>query len=1278
LTVPKSTEHSADVLVAGFQFQLYEAIPMYPTNFSSRRLLPGISVFLLTSLILLVGLGVAAAQLSGKGEIKGTVKDPSGAVVDKAVVTATEVSTGVSVSVPTTSAGDYVFSSLNPGVYSVTVVASGFEKQTQTDLHVNALEVEAYDPVLTVGSAAETVTVTSAPPQLETSNATLGATMEQEMYSELPIQMGAAGSPDQRRATDFAVLMPGVQGNETNGNLTTNTGVVNGSGSRGAASAVYVNGIPFTSVAGEGDTRFVWTAISVDAVDQFQVQTSGYSAMYEGMGVQNYTTKAGGNKYHGAIYEYFRNTVLDTWGFFAPSLLGPVNPATGLAGPAHKPRENQNEFGAIASGPIVKDKLFLFLNLDAFRFAHGPLAAYQTVPTQAEYNGNFSDQNLPIYDPTSTVCSATGCVRTAYTNKTIPLSQQSKVAQYLQHFLPQGITLPTATGNNFVGGYPYGLNNWMTTDRVDWVISSRNAMSLTFAKGRQVTAGGPASQTTAGRNVTPYAPYNYGQEFAPKTTVWTLQDTYTISPHLLNQFNYGFARYNGPTYNPNSGGAFAATAAGISGLPAGQAANAFPITNFSGNGSNPTGWAGSIANGSIANSYIATDNVQWVLGKHSITIGTQVGWMEYNYMIDTTGTSPLTIANTASETQGFLCKAVNGVTPATGTCTLANSTLNLDTTGGFSYASFLAGAADSQTLTDNLAIVSTGGRFRPISPYVQDDWKVTQKLTLNLGLRYDYFPTYREQFDRLSFLNPTQTNPLTGNLGALQFSGNKAGSASCNCRTMVNDYAKNFGPRLGFAYQSDPKTVWRGSWGVMFTHGNGVGGSAISRNGTGTLGFSSSPKPTYNNAVNYLPSQQLDAGFPAFTPPPFLSASYGVGYSTLLSNASTTPQTVAYGDPYLGSRAPEYINWSFGMQKSFTDSITMTASYVGSEGHFLITDGGNGRGYWINQLDPKYLVLGANLSNKATPANIAAIQALGVVPPNGYSTFDPAQSIATLLKPFPQYGVSDSYANMANSNYHGLQVSLNKRPSHGLTFMVNYTWSKSIDDGGTFRSGYDIPAAFSGDGKFHKIDSIERGVSTSSQPQHLAITGVYDLPFGKGNLGGQNFVTRALLSNYKFSSIIQMYSGSPLAITASSCGTNPANGTCLPSYNPAFTGSTAKISDWGHGGTATTLKTMSFINASAFKTTPSTAAAPLFSNAARTAPYDLYGPGNYDVDISIRRSFGLGFEGAHLMLEADLYNVTNHVQFGGIGTQFGSATFGTVSTQANNPRGAQLTGRLEF
>jgi hypothetical protein len=243
----------------------------------------------------------AAGQLAGKGAIAGTVTDNTGAVIPSAVVSTTNTATGITTTAQTTATGDYTFSNLDPGIYSLTATAPGFEKLVQQNIHVNALETQTYNAVLTVGVTTTSVTVTTEPPQLETSNATLGATMEQETYAKLPIEMGAYGSPDQRRATDFVYLMPGVQGNETNGNATTNTGVVNGSGSRGAVSDVYIDGIPFVRAGGNGDPRYVWTAISVDAVDQFQLQTSGYSAVYEGQGVMNYSVKQGTAQQHGAV-----------------------------------------------------------------------------------------------------------------------------------------------------------------------------------------------------------------------------------------------------------------------------------------------------------------------------------------------------------------------------------------------------------------------------------------------------------------------------------------------------------------------------------------------------------------------------------------------------------------------------------------------------------------------------------------------------------------------------------------------------------------------------------------------------------------------------------------------------------------------------------------------------------------------------------------------------------------------------------------------------------------
>jgi hypothetical protein len=1205
---------------------------------------------LLAGTTLLWGLP-ASAQLSGKGEIKGLITDPTGAVVPGATVVATSTTRGIKITRKSTSSGDYDISPLDADTYTLTVSANGFKTTSQENVVVDALEIASVNLSLNVGTADESVTVSSAPPQLETSNATLGATMEQEMYSALPIQMGAAGAPDQRRASDYVTLMPGVQNNETSNNQTDNTGPINGSGSKGGASGVYVEGIPFINVSEEGDNRFVWTAISVDSVNQLQVQTSGYSALYEGQGVQNYDVKSGTNKIHGAIYEYFRNTALDTWGFYAPSL---INPAVGHA---VKPVEHQNEYGILLSGPIIKDKLFFFGNYDGFRYSKGAQPSLETFPTIAETQGDFRALGVNIYDPTTGSTATTrkqymGCDGT--TPNVICSSKFSQVAQNIQKLLPPASAYANQNPtNNFLAGLPFGLSNWTTTNRVDYVMNPKHSFSLIVAAGRQASIG-PAAQTTTGRNNGPL-PFNYGQGYAPKTNVYVFEDTYTITPRVVNQFKYGFARYNSPSFNLNNTPAFAATNFGIAGVPVGQASTSFPTVTFAGTDA-PAQWGGDVGSLAVANSYDLIDNVQWVFGKHSLTIGAEIAWLQYQYTVDTGGSSPLTIAAAQAETANY----------TTGT------TINPAT--GLSYASFLVGQIDKGSFTQN-NVIETGARFRPISPYIQDDWKVNARLTLNLGVRYDFYPTYTEAHNVLSFFNPGLTNPVTGTPGALQFAG--GGTNTCNCSTPVSNYYKNFGPRLGFAFQSDPKMVWRGSWGVMYTHGNAVGGNAISRNGTGTLGFSASPATT---TVNGVPEYLLDNSFPAYSPALGVASgpAYGTGFTTV-AGFTGTPQSVTYGDPYFGGRAPQYINYTFGFQRQLTDAMVMTMTYVGSQGHFESPDSNNARGEFINQLSPQYLSLGTNLSTVVSklPANFFAANNLTEPP-----FFNTSQTLSQALKPFPQYsGISDAYGNVANSNYHSLQVSLTQRPSKGLTFMLNYIWSKSIDDGGTYRSGYAIPAAFSNSGKSWAADRIERGVSTTNQPQHVIETGVWSLPFGKDGIGGGNAWVRAFAGGFKFSEIVQLYSGSPLPITASACQTNPAQSTCNPTVNSAFSGSARINGSWGHGATATS--SPSFIASNAFVPIASLngplAPAYTFGNAARTAPFGLYGPGNYDIDISLRRNFAIPhWERSHLTLEADLYNVTNHTQFGGIGTTFGSTNFGQVSSQVNLSRDAQLSGRFEF
>lgn len=1229
----------------------YRDLPNNPSFAVSSKRFFSLLALVATTLFLLCA-SPADAQLAGKGAIRGTVTDTTGAAIPGASVVVTNVATHVKQTTASTGSGDYQVS-LDPGKYTVNVTMAGFKAFTQENVSIDALQTVALNPQLQTGVVTESVTVTDAPPLLETTNATLGVTMEQEMYSALPIIQDGGG---QRRATDFASLLPGVSAQVTNGNLGTNAGIVNGSGSRGAVSSIYINGLPITSVGGEGDPRFVWTSMAVEAINQFQIQTVGYSAIYEGQGVQNYIVKSGTNQFHGNLFEYFRNTSLDTWGFLAPSVINPIT------GKADKPVEHQNEFGLFLSGPIIKNKLFVFGGYDGYRFSH--LSPYQlmTIPTIAERNGDFRNSGYNIYDPDQTVCpTASVCTRPQFKNNIIPEARFSKAALYLQKALPQPINGDET--NNYISGYKTGLSNWTTTNRIDWTISPKQNFSAVIAFGRQATTGPAAVNISSNSNGMP-PPYGSTQQFTPKTKVILLEHTYTITPRIVNQFKYGYGRYDSHGYNQSIIPGFGAADAGIQGLPAGQASASFPTVSFSGN-SAINRWAGYSSNRNAASGFVAVDNVQWSLGKHSLTFGGEIAWMQYNFLNNDTGVNPLQLTFSNSTTSQFTA----------GKNTTVSNT-------GSPYAAFLLGEPSKATFTLS-AVPETGARFRPISPYIQDNWKVSSRLTLDLGLRYDYYPSYREAKDRFSFMDPNVTNPLVGVPGALVFGGN--GPDSCHCRTPVNDYKKNFGPRIGFAFQSDPKMVWRGSYAIIYTHGNDVGGSASSRQGSGLQGFSTSPATT---SVNPAPGQvglatwQLDTPFPAYTPPPTLDPTLGTYYTTL-SNAPN--QTVTYADPYYGGRAPQFINWSFGFQRQITNDMNLTMTYVGSQGHFLDPDG-NGRGKFSNQLDPKYLYLGSQLSAKATPAALAAA---GVTAP--FPSFSPSTgTVAQALKPFPQYsGVSDAFGYVGNSRYHALQVYLTQRLSHGLTFMTNYTWSRSIDNNGNFRSGYDIPAAYAQDHQFHAARSLDKSLSLGDQRHKFVVTGAYDLPFGAGHMGGENTITRALFSGFKLSTIFQAYSGGPLSITYSSANTNPSQQVAYVFVNPNYAGDGKLDVNVPHtvaNLSVPRLDINAFVPSSEFAATSPTQANYnyMFSTAARTAPLPgLFQPGNYKLDLSLHRSFALPVhhEGTRLSIQADVFNVTNHTHF--VFSQSNAALttsgYGKYVVDSNSQsRQIQLAGRIEF
>jgi hypothetical protein len=1330
---------------------------------TSHRMITGFLAFVLV----LAGVAgsLAHAQLSGTGAISGTVEDPTGAVVPGATVTVTNVDTNVSTVRTTTRAGDYNISALIPGTYTVTVAAPGFEAYKQENVTVDALVTVSVNVKMTVGQATETVTITSAPPLLQTTDAVLGAVMDNEMYSNLPIQMsqGGPGVADQRRATDFEYLMPGVQANYTSNNSTDNSGIVNGSGPSGGVSEIYIEGVNLPEADQVGDPRFTWTAIGVDAVNQFQVQTAGYSAQFAGQGVENYSIKSGGNAYHGSLYEYNRNTLFDAWAFTAkvPTLNG-----KGVLVPGGiKPREVQNEFGIVISGPIIKNKLFVFGNYGQYREQHGATYTAYSIPTSlmlglsptgtqlgyADYtayalaNGGSTctstasegnplagcediyDLNTQTLQCAGTSSTVSPCTRSVFqgmkngvlTNDVIPGSRLSQTAQYINQYWVkyEALANQNAYSNNLNYGTPTGLANWYSTGRIDYNQNAKNQIAIIVAFGRQASTG-PNSVSGLG------PPFNSNQAYHPVTNIDIVKDTYTIGAHLVNQLAVGYGRYQSVSVTPDDAAQYDAASLGLLTTPPGQASNGFP--EITGLGPAPQ-LAGYAWNSKVNNTYTETDNLQWEFGKHNFTFGGQMVIAEFNYYKSLGPTGPMDYGFSGAQTEDFSSQTTT-TAPGKGT--------TLNGSSGSSAASYMIGAVNSGSVLD-LFIPGLGTRWRDPSFWAQDDFKVSEKLTMNLGLRWDIFPSISEAHNIFTFFNPNGVNSITGNLGTVEFAGNGNPAQYCNCASPSPIFYRNIGPRIGIAYSVNPKTVVRGSYNVNFARGDWTSGSQSGS--PGTLGLTPSGSTptvlTTGYPVFYWDNTQcaggtnngVNCGFNGSVASPVPPtggtslAEYGTGnYQN--PTTSSSGSSIATFDPYRGSRTPEFINWTFGIQRQITRDMSLTVSYVGSQGHFI--SGGEDPPSRHNALTYNFSQLAAYQPNsagtgvvacggltcttplvttKVTAANVALFEAQGFQPPNPYTggvtyPYGTSDSTTGYFTAFPQYGVSDTTNFNGNTNFNALEISLRERPAHGLDFMLNYTFSKTMDDVGTFRVN-DNPR-------------LDRSISTTDQPENLTATVVYLSPFGKGSMASENFLVRALARDWSLSGIFTYHSGYPLVFTGSGCPGGPL-GTCEPNVVPGVNPHILSYNKPAGGivaatGYANSYGALHHFDLGAFNSFDATntaqaslpnpqtlavglgPAAYILGNAARVGADNVWGMGTYNIDLGLKRAFPI-WENVKLQFEADLLNATNHVVFsspGGVvgngqasetaGVVSGTTSYGEIGSVANNPRDVQLSARVSF
>ncbi len=1271
-----------------------------------------------------------AAQTGGQGAITGTVQDSTGAVVPNATVTAHSEETGVDVTRTSSSAGVYEISPLNVGTYTVKATASGFQQFQQQNIVINQGQTFGLNVALKIGNDTETITVSQAPPQLDTADATLGGTLSSTEFLNLPLMVSGN---QQRDITSFSNLLPGAQAGSRSSLF---------SGTANRVQEVYLDGIPLTTISQIGDNRPIFNLVPAEGIGQLGATTSGASVEYQGAGSVNYTLKSGGNQYHGSVADFVRNTIFDTWGFSAPAATVPsiVNGVITQV-PAGKPVDHQNEFTVSGGGPIViphvydgHDKLFFFGAYDRVHTRSAPAYSTVTVPTSLMRQGNFTQIPYNIYDPTTATCAGSICTRSPFqgmlngvlTNNVIPSSEISPIAKTMQSFLPAA-TNDNLIQNNYIGGNPTGYDNWLYSVRIDYTVSPKQTIAAVVTGGNRKAYPWTSNALSSVPSADFPIPY-LGSTYTTVAGHWAdISDTYTFTPTLVNQFKYGFSNFGGPpAVNVTQGlTQYEATTMGINfpGAPAsGQALTEFPTSAFAGSNA-PNQWGGGSvgqSNTTVTQTFTAVDNLLWVKGKHAMTYGIQFQWLEDQQSSYDGPTSTLTLNYSPNDTA-----QESGSSFASGT--------------GYSYASYLLGAVNATALTVQPFSV-LGGRYRTIAPYFEDNYKVTPKLTLNLGLRWDYIPTYQEALARYSFLNPTLTNPLTQTPGALQFAGNWGGpAASCGCASPASNYMKNWGPRVGFAYQVDDKTVFRGAVSTVYSHGGGTGGAGGAATGPSQLGFNVTDNFPANNSagpgagpVFYLNTSGYNAqlnnatfGGPGHVIP---SPSAPSAASLALNTGNTVSNTGAfvtaggapgYADPYLSGRAPEFQFWNFGMERQVTQDISVSVNYAGSESHF-IAGAANMRGLQSGQINPIYYALGTTLTLPATPANLTAanVKAAAAGLPAislPYAGFGAAAATsagagqATIYRALtwmPQYsGTTDTWGSQsANAVYHSFQLSVTKRTSHGLTLNVNYTYSHNIDDAGTQRSGWAIPGSVLLSGQSWRPNRIDRSTSLNSVPENLTAYGVYDLPFGKGKIGGDNMVARTLAGGWQLSGIFTYASGTPLAITSSACSTSfqPTAGTCMPDLNPNFTGQSIRQNgSWGAGTTAKTLGTIRYLNGYIPSTSyvgtsgvDSTGAAcgtdatsPFcnpgqfkIGDAPRTGAFGLRSPGVYNLNMSVRRSFNITPERVKFIFGVDCQNVTNKVTFSGIGTGINSSSFGTVTAATSNTgsRDFQFSGRLNF
>ena len=972
----------------------------------------------LVSLCLLASAAVVLAQ-SDRGTITGTVIDPAGAVVASAPMEAKNTQTGAVFQAATSETGNYTLAQMPVGVYEISVTVPGFKKYVRQNITVGVAQTVRVDISLEVGSATDSVTVSEQSSLLKTESGEMSTSIQAQRMVDLGgLGVGGTYATSQGLRTYLSeiALVPGAA-NPASGFI---LGVrVNGA----------PNGTQRTIIDGADSTNQInavqaGTGASMDAMQETAIQTSNYSAEFGqvGGGLFNVTMRSGTNQYHGTGYDYLVNEAFNA-----------STPFTNVL-----PRTRRNDFGVNFGGPVWipkiyngKDKTFFYYNREQYREFYVVNDTAITVPTAAYRAGNFaaaitgrSAGNDPlgramlegmIFDPKSQRVVNGQQIRDQFPGNIIPLAQQDKVSLAIQALIPSA-TNPTASALNYLPSFP---NDRVTTNesvKLDHQLTSKiklsgtwltNATSTQYSQSLNSSEGFPAliTQTRGSFSRSMNWRFNFDDTLSP-TMLWhigigSLQ--YLLDDHSpTNDFKDSSI---GLTGVPNPGGRFPA----ISGLCASGLA---PACTGTGGSANVGAGANVGAAQSVTKQFTPTYNTSltWVKGNHTFKFGGELRTFGYPYH------------NLSATNGNFVFSTNQTAQPYAQSSTVQGVTL------GFSYASFLLGLVNNGVVNPP-ADLKTGKQFWGF--YAQDTWKITRRLTLDYGLRYDYDTYPREQYGRMPSVSLAVPNPTVGGRpGGIVY------EATCNCNFAKN-YALAFGPRLGVAYQITPKTVFRGGIAVAYD------GTATANTGTGSASANNAfQAPGFGDAA-----MQLQTGVPAGYVLPWPNFSAGSFPNPNFPANQNGPTSVV--DQNAG-RPARQIQWSVGLQRAVTSNTLLDVAYVGNRGMWwqsTVLDNYNALS--VNTLQAAGLDINSAADRAILRAQIGSTAAGRFQNKLPYAGFPLTSTVAQSLRPFPQFnsGLGALWAPQGRTWYDSLQAKVTQRVWHGLEAQYAFTWAKEMQLG---------------------------------------------------------------------------------------------------------------------------------------------------------------------------------------------------------------------------------------